>query len=89
MFSVTKKAIGFMEQQVQAKQPFYLQISHYAMHEGRECLPATREKYVNHPAVQAYYKKLGTTAENGEAQGRSCDLARHGRGPGRTDRRGA
>lgn len=63
MFSVTKKAIGFMEQQVQAKQPFYLQISHYAMHEGRECLPATRAKYVNDPEVQAYYKKLGTTAE--------------------------
>ncbi|TWU38269.1 sulfatase-like hydrolase/transferase [Novipirellula artificiosorum] len=63
MFSVTEKAIGFMEDQVKARQPFYLQISHYAMHEGRECLPATREKYVRHPAVQAYYEKLGTTAE--------------------------
>jgi arylsulfatase A-like enzyme len=63
MFSVTKKAIGFMDDQVNASQPFYLQISHYAMHEGRECLPATREKYVNHPAVQAYYKKNRTTAE--------------------------
>ena len=63
MFSVTKKAIGFMEEQVRAKQPFYLQISHYAMHEGRECLPATREKYVAHPAVQAYYEKIGKTAE--------------------------
>ena len=63
MFSVTERAIGFMEDQVKASQPFYLQISHYAMHEGRECLPATREKYVNHPAVQAYYKKNGTTAE--------------------------
>ena len=63
MFSVTEKAIGFMEDQVEAGQPFYLQISHYAMHEGRECLPATREKYLNHPAVQAYYKKIGKTAE--------------------------
>ena len=42
MFSVTTKAIGFMEEQVKAGKPFYLQISHYAMHEGRECLPATR-----------------------------------------------
>lgn len=63
MFSVTNKAIGFMEEQVRAKQPFYLQISHYAMHEGRECLPATREKYVAHPAVQTYYEKIGKTAE--------------------------
>lgn len=63
MFSVTEKAIGFMDEQVKAGQPFYLQISHYAMHEGRECLPATRQKYVNHPEVQAYYKKNQTTAE--------------------------
>lgn len=63
MFSMTKKAIGFMEEQVKAKQPFYLQISHYAMHEGRECLPATREKYLNDPAVQAYYRQRGTTAD--------------------------
>nr|WP_234045458.1 sulfatase-like hydrolase/transferase [Haloferula rosea] len=63
MFSVTEKAIGFIEDQVKAGTPFYLQISHYAMHEGRECLPATREKYTRHPAVQAYYKKKGVTAD--------------------------
>lgn len=63
MFSVTEKAIGFMNKQVKASQPFYLQISHYAMHEGRECLPATRAKYVQHPAVQTYYEKNKTTAE--------------------------
>lgn len=62
MFSVTDKAIGFMKDQVSARKPFYLQISHYAMHEGRECLPATREKYAQHPAVQAYYEKIGETA---------------------------
>lgn len=63
MFSVTEKAIGFMEDQVKQGHPFYLQISHYAMHEGRECLPKTREKYVNDPAVQAWYKANGKTAE--------------------------
>ncbi|MCM8538457.1 MAG: sulfatase [Lentisphaeraceae bacterium] len=63
MFSITEKAIGFMEEQVQKKKPFYLQISHYAMHEGRECLDSTRQKYVNHPVVQEYYKRMGTTAE--------------------------
>lgn len=56
MFSTTEKAIGFMEEKVAAKIPFYLQISHYAMHAGSECLPATREKYANHPLVQAWYK---------------------------------
>jgi arylsulfatase A len=64
MFSITKKAIGFMDEQVKAGNPFYLQISHYGMHEGRECLPATREKYANHPLVQEYYKKINKTADN-------------------------
>ena len=63
MFSVTTKAIKFIEDQVKTKRPFYLQISHYAMHEGRECLPKTREKYVNDPAVQAWYKEHNKTAE--------------------------
>lgn len=64
MFSVTEKAIGFMEEQVQAGKPFYLQISHYAMHAGFECLPETREKYTRLPEIQAYYKRLGKTAES-------------------------
>lgn len=63
MFSITEKAIGFMEEQAKAKKPFYLQISHYAMHAGSECLPATRAKYIKHPEVQAWYEKNGTTHE--------------------------
>lgn len=63
MFSVTEKAIGFMEDQVKADKPFYVQISHYAMHAGSECKIATREKYVNHPLVQAWYKRYDKTAE--------------------------
>ena len=63
MFSITSKAIAFMEQQVKAGKPFYLQVSHYAMHEGRECLPATRKKYTSHPDVQAHYRRIGKTAE--------------------------
>jgi arylsulfatase A-like enzyme len=70
MFSITEKAIGFMEEQVQAKNPFYLQISHYAMHAGSECLPETRNKYINHPDVQAYYKKNKKTAETIERRHR-------------------
>lgn len=57
MFSITEKAIGFMEDQVKKGNPFYLQISHYAMHAGRECLNETREKYVHNPLVQEWYKK--------------------------------
>ncbi len=63
MFSITESSIKFMEEQVKAKKPFYLQMSHFAMHAGRECLPETREKYVKHPEVQAFYKKLNETAE--------------------------
>ena len=63
MFSITEKSVKFIEQQAKSKKPFYIQISHYAMHEGRECLSATRKKYLSHPYVQAYYKKTGVTAE--------------------------
>ncbi len=63
MFSITERAIAFMDDQVKAQTPFYLQISHYAMHAGHECLPETRQKYVNHPSVQAYYNQVGKTAE--------------------------
>lgn len=63
MFSVTDTAIGFMVEQVKAGKPFYLQISHYAMHAGRECLPETREKYARHPLVKKHYRKIGKTAD--------------------------
>lgn len=61
MFSITDKAISFTEQQANADKPFYVQLSHYAMHAGSECKVATREKYVKHPLVQAWYKEHGKT----------------------------
>ena len=63
MFSITETAIGFIEDQVKKGNPFYCQVSHYAMHAGRQCLEETRKKYQKHPLVQAYYKKRNTTAE--------------------------
>jgi arylsulfatase A-like enzyme len=63
MFSVTERSIAFMEKQAQSKQPFYLQISHFAMHEGRECLAETRRKYAKLPELQAYYRQVNKTAE--------------------------
>ncbi|MEX0320947.1 MAG: sulfatase-like hydrolase/transferase [Puniceicoccaceae bacterium] len=64
MFSMTEKAIDFIEDQAKAGKPFFCQISHYAMHQGQQCLDETRAKYQKHPLVQAYYKKVGKTAEN-------------------------
>ena len=63
MFSITEKAIRFIEQQAAEERPFYLQISHYAMHSGRECLHETRDKYVRHPLVQAWYETNNKTPE--------------------------
>ena len=63
MFSMTEKAIGFIEEQVKAGKPFYCQISHYAMHEGRQCRPETRAKYQRHPLIQTYYETTGKSAE--------------------------
>jgi arylsulfatase A-like enzyme len=64
MFSITEKALGFIEEQAKAGTPFYCQISHYAMHAGSQCLEATRQKYREHPKLQAYYETLGNKAKN-------------------------
>ncbi len=45
IFSMTKKANDFMEQQVKNGRPFYLQVSHYALHSQHRALKETIEKY--------------------------------------------
>lgn len=45
IFSLTRKANAFMEEQVQKGNPFYLQILHYANHLAYQALPETIEKY--------------------------------------------
>ena len=52
MFSMTDSAIDFMSRQNKAKSPFYCQISHYAEHNPCQSLPATLEKYMNHPHLK-------------------------------------
>lgn len=47
--SLTQKSIGFMRQQVEAGNPFYLQLSHYAMHIWHDSFKATRDKYMKLP----------------------------------------
>jgi len=54
MTHVTDSGIAFMEKQVAAGNPFYVQFSHYAMHEGRECFPSSRARFQNHPAIVTY-----------------------------------
>lgn len=45
MFSLTTRAIAFMEKEDAAGNPFFLQLSHYANHSGHRCRPETEEKY--------------------------------------------
>ncbi|MEM8955157.1 MAG: sulfatase-like hydrolase/transferase [Verrucomicrobiota bacterium] len=63
MFSITEKAIDFVEDQAKAGNPFFCQISHYAMHSGAQSLEQTRQKYRKLPELQAYYKTLGKRAD--------------------------
>jgi arylsulfatase A len=43
IFSMTRKAIGFIEGQVAAKKPFFVQVSHYAEHNAVQYLEQTYE----------------------------------------------
>jgi arylsulfatase A len=45
MFSLTRKGIDFMKEQVKAGKPFYLQISHYAIHRTPYARQETIDKY--------------------------------------------
>lgn len=45
LFSLTKKSNDFISKQVKDGKPFYLQISHYAVHIWHDSLKKTRDKY--------------------------------------------
>ncbi|GAA4885672.1 sulfatase [Ferrimonas pelagia] len=45
IFSLTQRGIEFIEQSVNANQPFYLQISHYAVHSPTQSRPESRDKF--------------------------------------------
>ncbi len=49
MFSMTKRGMAFMEQQVREQHPFYLQMSYYAVHPQSQSLPSTMKKYEGRP----------------------------------------
>ena len=52
-FSLTRRANAYMEQRVQAGQPFFLQMSYYAVHPIAQALPATQAKYSGGQVLQA------------------------------------
>jgi len=49
IFGITRRANDFMEEQVKAGSPFYLQVSHYAVHSQHRALKETIEKYKKLP----------------------------------------
>jgi len=44
-FSLSRRACNFMEEQVRAGRPFYMQVSYYAVHVQHYALKKTKEKY--------------------------------------------
>ena len=61
IFSTTQKAIDFIERKAKSKQPFFLQISHYAVHSDIMLRKETLEKYKN-KAKGKYQKHEGFAA---------------------------
>jgi arylsulfatase A-like enzyme len=53
IFSLSRRANDFMEDQVKADRPFFLQISHYADHLQYRAKPQTIEKYKTEHAAKA------------------------------------
>ena len=45
IFGITERAVAFIEASVEAGQPFYMQLSHYAPHVGFQALEETVEKW--------------------------------------------
>ena len=44
-FGITRRAVAYMEKQVQSRHPFFLQLSYYAPHSKPQALPETLKKY--------------------------------------------
>ncbi|WP_197231768.1 sulfatase-like hydrolase/transferase [Novipirellula artificiosorum] len=50
IFGITDRGIAFMRQQVAQRKPFYLQLSHYAVHSPPKALAATKSEYEQKPS---------------------------------------
>ena len=49
IFSISRRADKFMEEQVKAGRPFFMELSHYAVHVSHAALAKTVDKYKNLP----------------------------------------
>lgn len=49
IFGITTRSVQWMETQVNANKPFFIEIAHYATHASSESLPATFQKYAGLP----------------------------------------
>ena len=61
MFILTKKAIDFIDRQTQSDNPFFLQLSHYAVHSNIQMRKETLKKYKKTPKGK-YQKHAGFAA---------------------------
>ena len=70
IFSVTKRANDFIEEQVNAGRPFYMQISHYAIHVNHFALKETIDKYrrMGHGESTALYAAMIEDLDTGFGQ---------------------
>ena len=65
IFSLTKKANEFMAKEVKAGKPFYMQVSHYAVHKRLMSLPKTLEKYKAKKAGRFHHRpEFGACTED-------------------------
>ncbi len=56
IFSMTDKSVKFIKKNVKSDNPFYLQVSHYALHKSYRCLPKSESLYNKNPFIADYYK---------------------------------
>lgn len=60
LFSVTERGLTFMEEQVAAGNPFYLQLSHYACHQPYASRWESRELMLDLDEIKDHYGKRNT-----------------------------
>jgi arylsulfatase A-like enzyme len=65
IFSLSRKACEFLDEQVKADKPFYLQISHYAVHKKLMALAETQAKYEKKKRGKWHYRpEFGACTED-------------------------
>ena len=68
LFSLTEKSKKFMTEQVKNGKPFYLQISHYAVHIWHDSLKKTRNKYLKLKYSRPLKHDFGNPSNISESQ---------------------